>query len=186
MPLKPDTRPVSKQVLSGLRISGVLIGVAAISLVFLRFIPVHPIEASYHLRHGTSIEVGSYRFPVPKQWYVAGHSANDVVLADLNSGDVVNVRTNSRPSASTLLAWGALISRPPRDGKTKTLGRRELQVGGETILCIERNFDTKAVRLYPIECRSENGLEVSFLPYVFSANDHDQAFYSLLQQVQKL
>ncbi len=73
-----------------------------------------------------------------------------------------------------------------RDGSAKILGRRELQVSGETILCIEKNLDTKAVRLYKIDCRSENALEVSFLPYLFSAKDHDQMFYSLLQQVQKL
>jgi hypothetical protein len=73
-----------------------------------------------------------------------------------------------------------------RDGTTKVVGRRELRVSGETILCIEMNLDTKAVRLYPIECRSENALEVSFVPYVFSSKDHDQMFYSLLQQVQKL
>ncbi len=187
MSLQPDTRPVSKQVLSGLKISGVLIAVAVLSLVFLRFIPVRRIEAFYwHVRHGTSVEVGSYRFPVPKQWYVDHYSANDVMLVDLNTGDGITVRTSSGPSRSTLPAWEALISRPMRDGSAKILGRRELQVSGETILCIEKNLDTKAVRLYPIDCRSENALEVSFLPYLFSAKDHDQMFYSLLQQVQRL
>ena len=73
-----------------------------------------------------------------------------------------------------------------RDGSTKILGRRELNVSGETTLCIEKNLDTKAVRLYPIECRSESALQVTFQPYLFSAKDHDQMFYSLLQQVQKL
>jgi len=157
------------------------------SLVALHFIPVHRIEAVYwHVRHGTSIEVGSYRFPVPKQWYVSYYSANDVMLVDLNTGDGITVRTSSGPNRLTLSAWEALTRHPMRDGSMKLLGRRELQVGGETILCIEKNFDTKAIRLYPIECRSENALEVSFLPYLFSTKDHDQMFYSLLQQVQKL
>jgi hypothetical protein len=157
------------------------------SLVFLQFIPVHRIEAIYwHARHGTSIEVGSYRFPVPKQWYVDQYSPNDVMLIDLNTGDGITVRTSSGPSRLTLPAWETLNSRPTRNGSAKILGRRELQVGGETILCIEKNLDTKATRLYPIECRSENALEVSFLPYLFSTKDHDQMFYSLLQQVQKL
>jgi len=157
------------------------------SLVFLRFIPVHRIEAFYwHVRHGTSVEVGSYRFPVPKQWYVNHHSANDVMLVDLNTGDGITVRTSSGPGRSTLRTWEALTDRPIRDGSTTILGRRELQVNGETFLCIEKNLDTKAVRLYPIECRSENALEVSFLPSPFSAKEHDQTFYSLLEQVQKI
>jgi len=187
VPLQPDTRPVSKQVLSGLKISGVLIAVAVISLALLQFIPLRRIEASYwHMRHGASVEVGNYRFPVPKQWYVDHYSVNDVMLVDLDTGDGITVRARSVPSYSTLPAWEALISRPMRDGTTKVVGRRELRVSGETILCIEMNLDTKAVRLYPIECRSENALEVSFVPYVFSSKDHDQMFYSLLQQVQKL
>ena len=138
------------------------------------------------MRHGTSVEVGSYRFPVPKHWYIDHYSANDVMLVDLDTGDGIAVRTSSGPSRSTLPVWEALISRPMRDDTTKIVGRRELRVSGETILCIEKNVDTKAVRLYPIECRSENALEVSFVPYLFSAKDHDQMFYSLLQQMQKL
>ena len=155
-------------------------------MVSLQFIPIHRIEAFYwHVRHGTSVNIGSFRFPVPKQWYVAQYSPNDVVLIDLDTGDSVMVRTSSGPSRFTLPAWEALISRPMRDGGTKILGRRELQVGGETILCVEKNLDTEAVRLYPIECRAENGLEVSFEPYLFSAKDHDQMFYSLLQQAHR-
>jgi hypothetical protein len=183
----PDTRSVSTQVLSGLKISGVFTAMLVMSLFFLHFIPVNRIEAfCWHARHSSSVEVGSYRFPVPKQWYVDRYSANDVMLVDLNSGDGISVRTSLVPSRSTLPAWEALISRPMRDGSTKILGRREFQVSGETILCIEKNLDTKAVHLYPIECRSENSLEVFFLPYLFSAKDHDQTFYSLLKQVQKL
>jgi hypothetical protein len=108
------------------------------------------------------------------------------MLVDLNTGDVITVRTSSGPGRSTLAAWDALIRRSMADGSTKILGRRELHVSGETILCVETNFDTKALRLYPIQCRSESALEVTFEPNVLSAKDHDQMFYSLLQQVQKL
>lgn len=160
--LNPDTRPVSKQVLSGLKISAGLIVVTALSLVVLRFIPVHRVEAYYwHLRHGTSLAIGSYRFPVPKQWYVDYISANDVMLLNLNTGDGIMVRTSSGPQRFTLSAWEALVSRPVSDGSTKVLGRKELQISGETIVCIEKNLDTKSLRLYPIECRSESALEVS-------------------------
>jgi hypothetical protein len=184
-----QTRSVLEQVLSGLKISAVLIVFVVMLFVFFRIIPVHRIEAFYwHLRHGNSVEVGGYRFPVPKQWYVDSHSASNVMLVDLNTGDSITVRTSSAPTGFTLPAWEALISRPTPEGsgKMKVLGRKELQVSGEKILCFENNLDTKAIRLYPIQCRSESSLEVTFQPYIFSATDHDQMFYSLLQQVQKL
>jgi len=165
----------------------VLIAAAVTSLIILRFIPVHRIEAYYwHLRDGTSVAIGSYRFPVPKQWYVHYISDNDVMLVNLNTGDGITVRTSSGARRFTLPAWESLISRPMLDGSTKILGRKELQVSGEKIVCIEKNLDTNTVRFYPIECRSESALEVNFQPYLFSAKDHDQMFYSLLQQVQKL
>jgi hypothetical protein len=93
---------------------------------------------------------------------------------------------SSGASGSTLPAWDALNSRPMPDGSTKILDRRELQVNGETVLCVEKNLDTKSVRLYPIECRSEGALEVTFQPNLVTAKDHDQMFYSLLQQLRKL
>ncbi len=176
-----------QQVLSGLKISAILVALVMVCLAFLRFVPVRRIEAYYwHVRHGNSIEVGSYRFPVPKQWYVVSYSTSDVMLMDLNTGDGVTVRTSSTSHRFTLANWEALMSRPMADGSTKILGRRELQVSGERILCVETNLDTKAVRLYPIQCHSETALEVTFQPFIFSAKDHDQMFYSLLQQIQKL
>ncbi len=184
--IQKDTRSVPQQVLSGLKIGAVLVGVV-ILLVVLPSVPVRRIETYYwHLRHGNSIEVGRYRFPVPKQWYVESLSANDVMLVDLNTGDGIMLRMSSIPSRSTLGAWDALMSRPAADGSMKVLGRKELQINGEKVLCVEKDLDTKALRLYPIECRSEGALEVGFLPYLFDVKDHDQTFYSLLQQLQKL
>jgi hypothetical protein len=107
------------------------------------------------------------------------------MLVDLNTGDGIAVRTSSASDRFSLASWEALMSRSMADGSTKILGRKELQVGGERILCVETNLDTKAVRLYPIQCRSETALQVTFHPYIFSAKDHDQMFYSLLQQMQK-
>jgi hypothetical protein len=185
--LKPDTRPVLKQVLSGLRISVVLIVIAVISSFVLQFIPVRRIEAYYwHLRHGTSMTIGGYRFPVPKHWYVDSISASDVLLVNLNTGDSIMVLTSSGPHRIALAAWEALTSRPIANASTSVLGRKEFQVSGETIVCIEKNLDSKAVRLYPIECRLESALEVTFQPYLFSTKDHDQMFYSMLQQVRRL
>jgi hypothetical protein len=173
--------------LSGLKISAVLVILVIVSVVFLEFIPTRYIEAYYwHLRHGNSVEVGSYRFPVPKRWYVDSFSANDALLVDLNTGDSIVVRMSSVRGRPALGLWDALVSRPMLDGSTKILVRKELQINGEMFLCYEKNLDTKSVRLYPIECRSEGALEVSFQPNVFSAKDHDHMFYSLLQQLQNL
>ena len=187
MRIQPAARPVTQQVLSRLKISAGLVALVIVSLSLLRFIPMHRIEAYYwHLRHGNSIDVGRYRFPVPKQWYVDSSSTNDLMLLDLNTGDGITVRVSSAPHSFTLATWEALMTRPMADGSMKTLGRKELQVSGERILCVEKNVETKAVRLYLIDCRSETALEIRFVPYVFSAKDHDQMFYSLLQQIQKL
>ncbi len=67
----------------------------------------------------------------------------------------------------------------------KVLGRKQLQFGGETMVCVERNPDMDAVHLSPIECRSGSALEVTFHPYVFFTKRHNEMFYSLLQQVHK-
>ena len=144
MPIKPYTRPASKGVLSGLKISAVLIVIAVTSLVVLHYIPLRRIEAYYwHLRHGSSVTIGRYQFPVPKQWYVDYVSASDVMLVNLNTGDGIMVNTGAGPHRFTLAAWEALISRPMADGSTKIVGRKELQVGGETMVCIERSLERK-------------------------------------------
>lgn len=181
MRLLDDTRTVTHQVLSGLKISAFGVGTVIMISIFLSFIPVHRIEAFYwHLRHGVFINVGVYHIPVPKHWYVADHSSNDVMMVDLDTGDGILVRTSSaRP---TLAAWWAMTNRPASDGDMKIVGRRELQVGGETMICAERDLVAKSIHMYPIECRSEDGLEVTF----FAPRGHDETFYSLLQQVQKL
>ena len=182
---QPNARTISQHIISGLKISGALVGAGVALLICLNFVPVHRIEAYYwHLRYGTSIDVGKYRFPVPKQWYVERQSADDVLLVDLKTGDAISVRTPPRPKA-TLAAWSALMSRRLPDGSMKTMGQKELQLDGEALLCIEQDFDAKAFRLYPIECRSDGALEVTFTPYISSGNGHEQMFYSLLQQVRK-
>lgn len=111
-------------------------------------------------------------------------SADDVFLVDLKTGDEIWVRTTFRPKA-TLAAWSALMSRPLPDGSMKILGQRELQLDGEALVCIEREFDTKKFYLYPIECRSDGALEVTFTSDISSGEGDKQMFYSLLQQVRK-
>lgn len=184
---QPDAPSVPRQVLSGLKISAALAAATLLLLVVVQFIPLHRIQAYvWHVRHGVSVHVGSYRFPVPRQWYVVNYSATDVMLIDLNTGDSISVRTGSMPGRSALESWLALDRSPMPNSNTKILDQKDMRVGDEMFVCIEKNVNSKAIRLYPIDCRSENGLEVTFQPYLFSAKDHDQMFYSLLRLVQKL
>lgn len=181
MIFKRDARPVFRQVLSGLKMSAVIIASGAGILICSSFVPVHRIEAFFwHLRHGTSVVVGDYRFPAPNGWYIENLSQNDVVMFDLQSGDSIDVKHVQRPKQLTLAAWSDLTSKPTAD--MKVTARRELHIGNEKILCLEEDFDMKKAHIYPISCRSEGALEVSFTPFLASGKSRDEAFYLLLQQ----
>jgi hypothetical protein len=136
----------------------------------------------WHLRHGISVEVGSYCFPAPKRWYVESVASDDVLLVDLQSGDSIGVQLNERTKRTRLPVWARLQEQPTIDGNIRVTGRKELHIGSEEFLCFEKDFDLKKLHLYPIECRSEGGLEVSFTPYLASGMNRKDEFYSLLQQ----
>ena len=181
-----DPRPVWQQVFSGLKIAAVLIAVGASALLLWPYIPVHRIEAYvWHLRHGNSIDIGQYRVPVPKQWYVWPMERNSletgVIMTDLNSGDVISVDTNGL----TLSAWSDLMKRSLASKTLKATGQRSFSIRGEKFLCIEQDWDEKFVHYYPIQCQSDGGLEVHFQSYPGVGRKHDAAFYSLLQRIQR-
>ena len=178
--MKKDARPISRQVLSGLKISAVIVALGAGLLYCSSFIPIRIEAFVWHLRHGISVEVGSYRFPAPKEWYVEKSSPDDALLIDLRSGDSIDVREIHRSKRLTLAAWSEWVSHPRED--LKVTGRRELRIGNETILCLEEDFDLKKFHVYPISCRSEGALEVSFMPFLTSGNNRKETFYSMLQQ----
>lgn len=180
--MKKDARPISQQVGSGLKISAAIIALGAGLLYCLSFVPVRRIEAFvWHLQHGMSIEVGSYRFPVPRKWYVESFAPDGILLVDLQNGDGIGVHLNERSKRTTLAVW-ARLEEQPIDGNIKVTGQKRLHIGSEEFLCFEKDFDLRRLHLYPIECRSESGLEVSFTPYFASGMNHNEAFYSLLQQ----
>jgi hypothetical protein len=179
--MKRDARSISQQVVSGFKISAAIIALGAGFLYCLSLVPVHRIEAFvWHLQHGTSIDVGSYRFPVPKKWYVRRFAPDDIFLVDLQNGDGVGVRLNERSIKMNLAVWARLEEQPI--GGSKVTGRKELHLGNEEFLCFEKDLGLNKFNLYPIECRSEGGLEVSFIPYFASGANHNAVFYSLLQQ----
>src|SRR6185437_4538155 len=183
--LKRDTRPVWRQVVSGFKKGAVLIAVLVGITWASRFIPVTRIGAFvWHLRHGMWIDVGSYRFPAPKRWYVQQDSAAGVMLVDMKTGDVIQVSTG-RPLLVPLSMWAERVARPVVGIPTRTVGRRELQVGDESVLCIERDWDAGKLQLFSINCRFERGFEVEFTPHISGEADKEQ-FYSMLAQTRKL
>jgi hypothetical protein len=168
-----------------LKISAVIVALGVGLLFCLSFVPVRRIEAFvWHLRHGTSVEVGSYRFPAPKTWYVESLEPYGIFLLDLQNGDAIEVQlVKVQPNRRiTLPVWARLEEQPTIDGNIKVTARKELHIGSEEFLCFEKDFDLKKLHLYPIECRSEGGLEVSFTPYFGSGMNRNETFYSLLQQ----
>lgn len=183
--MRKDARPIFRQVLSGLKIGAVIVALGAGLFYCLSFVPIRRIEAFvWHLRHGISVDVGSYRFPVPKKWYVESLAPDDILLVDLQNGDGIGVRLiKVQPDRRiTLPVWARLEEQSPIGSDMKVTARKELRIGSEEFLCLEKDYDLKKLHLYPIECRSEGGLEVSFTPYLASGMNHNDAFYSLLQQ----
>ena len=210
--MKRDPRPVSQQVVSGLKIGALLLVVGVGVVVCFSYIrawtesaAAHRIEVRikatiWHLRHGNTIDVGQYRVPVPRQCYVE-HLSDAVMLIDLNTGDGIFVYTSGLPKGRTLSSWADLVSRASAtSATTKTTRQRNFNITGETFLCIEQEVAPPGDQLfhpqtdpgpmlghlYPIQCLSDGGLEVSFQSYPGVGRMHDAAFYSLLQRVQKL
>jgi len=189
-----DPRPVRQQILSGLKISAVLIAVGATVLLLGPYIPVRRIEAYiWHLRHGNSIGIGQYRVPVPKYWYVwpmeGNPPTNGVLMTDLNTGDGISAQQSDLLKGRTLSEWSEWVSRAFATSQTtKKTGQRDYRINGETFRCLEEDFDNgpKLGHLYSIECLSEGGLEVQFMTGLGVGRGHDAAFYSLLQRIQKL
>jgi hypothetical protein len=184
MGLKRNTRPLSRKTALGLKIAAVLIAVLVGVLVCVKLLRTQRVEAFFwHVRHGNVVEVGNYQFPAPKQWSVERNSPTNVLLIDLDTGDAIGVRIG-RSSPISLAAWAELL-RPVAGEKIKILGQRELQVGDETVLCVERDWDRGELHLFPITCRSKRGLEVDFNPYLSSGRDNNEHFYSLLKQAKR-
>jgi hypothetical protein len=192
--MKRDSRPVSQQVLSGLKIGAVVVaigaGVGAGVLIGPSYIPVHRIRTYiWHLRHGNTIDVGQYRLPAPTQWFVERNSQTDVLMFDLNTGDSISAQKSDLLKGRTLSEWSEWVSRALATSQTmKKTGQRDYHINGETFRCIEQDFDTnlKVGHLYSIHCLSDGGLEVDFQAGLGVGREHDAAFYSLLQRIQRL
>lgn len=184
--MKRDPRPIWRQVLSGFKIAALIVGCGAAVYILVSFIPIYRIEAWFwHLRHD-SVDVGQYRVPVPKHWYVLNNSPDLVLLVDLDSGDTISMDRDIFLRTLSLSAWSNFTLHPPSGIKTRSTGQRTFRISGEKFLCIEQDDDVEVVHLYPIQCHSEGGLDVRFQPAIKVARSHNATFYELLQRIQKL
>ena len=85
-----------------------------------------------------------------------------------------------------LPAWKELKSRElARTGRGKITDERVFQLNGETMACVEQDYDLKVTELHSIDCRSEGNLAVTFVPYYRTGKQHNPAFYAMLQHIQK-
>ena len=181
MILKKDSRPVFQQVLSGLMISAAMIAIVAGLAACLSFAPGSRITAFFwHLRYGTTVDVGVYRFPAPKQWYVQKFSSRDVLLFNLENGDTIQLMDTRGPNRLTLPKWSEVTSKPSVD--TKVTGQRALRIENENVLCVEKDVDMKNSHMFAVSCRSEGALEILFTSFRKSRESGNEAFYSMLQQ----
>jgi hypothetical protein len=159
----------------------VIVALGAGIVACVSFLPTHRLKAFFwHVRHGVSVEVGRYRFPVPKQWYLRHDGTEDIDLIDLDNGDSILLSGSGMPYR-TLATWSQMI----RNNRTITVtAQRELHIGDETVLCFEEDLylPRRKVHLYPIQCRSDGALLVAFAPDFPSGKNHNEMFYSLLQQ----
>jgi hypothetical protein len=155
-------------------------------LVLVDLMPVHRIEAYFwHIRHGNSIEVGGFIFPAPREWNVESFSVDDVMMVNLKTGDGIYVAKTANASQSSLAVWSQIMSRPAPGNSARTRGRREIQIGGDALVCIEQELDIGVSRFYPIDCRSSGALELRFIPNPAWGKERDEVFYSLLGQTRK-
>ncbi|MFL6440021.1 MAG: hypothetical protein ACJ71Q_20790 [Terriglobales bacterium] len=152
--MKRDSRAVSQQVLSGLKIGAVLIAIGAGMLICLSYIPVHRIEAYiWHFRNGNIVGVAQYRLPAPKQWFVERNSDGGVIMVDLNTGDTIWAQKSGLLKGRALSLWSESVNRASAESQTlKTTRQRDFHINGETFRCIEQDFhvDPKLGHLHPI------------------------------------
>ena len=153
---------------------------------------------AWHVLHGNSATVGGYHIPVPSGWFVEQTSASDAHWRDSRTGDSIWFHSSSRKSSNvTLDSWNEIETRYSRP-ENPIMAKRQLQVGGESFLCIEHDYTlampirqsgqslTQTVHLPSVDCRSNGTLDAMFFGGMHAAPRHDyQVFYSVLGSVQE-
>jgi hypothetical protein len=98
----------------------------------------------------------------------------------------------------TLTAWSDFVQNQMNDARNPIVGRMELSVAGEPVVCFERDFEVNlpasasanpsppTSHLPAVECNSEGRLDVMFFGGTHAAPRHDYSeFYSLMASIEK-
>jgi len=153
---------------------------------------------TWHVLHGDSATVAGYRIRVPSGWFVEQHSPSDAHWWDSTTGDSIWFHSSPKSPHFTLGLWSQAETRSARP-ESPVVGRRELQVRGESFLCFEHDYGLSlptaqsggilkqaALHLPSVDCKSSGALDAMFFGGMHAAPRHGyQEFYSVLSSIQK-
>lgn len=143
----------------------------------------------WHARHGDSILLGAYRIPVPSPWFVKEASSNEAQIWNAETGEIMLVRARPWPTVIDLDLWTG-IENKMQDPQFVILARRKLQVGGESVVCLEKDLGTSVqsitIHLPGVNCISAGQLEIQLFGGTHAAPRYDYSeFYGLVSSIRK-
>jgi hypothetical protein len=122
---------------------------------------------------------------VPPKWYVE-QELSGAYLWNSATGESAWFQAQ-RPQAANFQFWSDPTDRlaPPH---VQVLARRQMQVAGGTITCLEKDFEpTTGLHLPSVDCRSTLGVEVTFFGGIRPSPRQDYSeFYSLLDTIRPI
>lgn len=152
---------------------------------------------TWHVLHGDWATVAGYRIRVPSGWFVEQHSPSNAHWWDGTTGDSIWFHSSPKSPHFTLGLWSQVETRSARP-ENLVVGRRELQIQGESFLCFEHDYVLalptsqsgntlrQTAHLPSIDCKSSGALDAMFFGGMHAAPRHGyQDFYSVLSSIQK-
>lgn len=150
----------------------------------------------WHVLHGDSATVAGHTIRVPSGWFVEQRSASDAHWWDARTGDSIWFHSSAKAPSFSLNFWNEVETRYARP-ENPVVGRRELDVQGESFLCFEHDYtltpppaqsggQQTTVHASSVDCKSNGALDAMFFGGMHAAPRHDyREFYSLLASIQK-
>jgi hypothetical protein len=154
---------------------------------------------AWHVLHGDSVAVAGYRITVPSHWFVEQSASDDVHLWNTRTGESAWFHSLPKSPDFTLAFWSDLVQKRMNGPENPVVGKRDLKVAGEPVVCFERDLAVKLptegsattsknlIHLPSVECTSTGPLDVMFFGKMYSQPRRDYSeFYSLLASIQKV
>lgn len=152
---------------------------------------------AWHLLHGSSATVAGYRIRVPRDWFVEQPSAKDARFWNTRTGESICFRASPKSPNFTLDFWSHVVQGHTGDVAIRVVGRRDLQIAGQSFLCLEQDYAAQLpkslsdsgpteLHLPSVDCTSTGPLDATFYAGIRAAPryDYDEC-YSLLVSIQK-